>query len=505
MYVPEAQTAASRLAERYRVLLDIGRSLTGTLDHEDLYRAIYRETSRVLETSGFYISLYDAAHDSATIVFYADRGEAQRVEITYRGSDSEVIRTGEPALVHDRVAARSVLVLGDEEGEVTRSAVSAPLRHKGAVTGAISAQSYGANAYTEEDLELLQGIADVAAVAIENARHVSELERRGREAERIEEIGRALATSLDPQEVLGKVIDACLALTAADGAAVWLVDGVDRRARLAASGGSVELPPGAEWELSGFLGDRLLLERVPVVIQDLEAASEPVPESLQDLLRTGSGIAAPLVVGGDVGGILSAGSRHVRRFSDEDMRVLERLANQASLALGNARLHSSLQSLSLTDPLTGLANRRHLQIHVDKEVAAARRGRAIVAVIFDLDDFKKHNDTLGHLVGDEMLRAFARILAVENRAMNLVARYGGDEFVSILSDSRMEGARLYVTRVRESVAADPLLSRYGVTASAGLSAFERATMRTGDDLLKTADADLYRNKALRSRGAATGR
>jgi len=169
------------------------------------------------------------------------------------------------------------------------------------------------------------------------------------------------------------------------------------------------------------------------------------------------------------------------------------------VALENARLHSNLQALSLTDPLTGLPNRRRLQIHMDKEVAAARRGRNLVIVVFDLDDFKRYNDALGHLAGDDILRSFAQILDDENRAMNLVARYGGDEFVSILSDADMDGARLYIHRVTARVATDPIMGEKGVTVSIGMAEFDRSSMKTMDDVIQAADTDMYRVKALRQK------
>ena len=497
MHLPEAKITESQLAERYRVLLDIGRTLSATLGTEELFRAIYRETSRVLETAGFYIALYDQALDMATVVFYADRGIEKHVEITYRGSDSEVIRTGRASLLNDRAQGQTLLVLGDHDGELTRGSISAPLLHSGRVLGAISAQSYNLSAYSEDDLELLQGIADIAAVAVENARYVDALDKRRREAERIEEIGRALASSLDPQEVLGKVIDTCLSLIPAERALVWLVEGGSARATVAAAGGAAQASIDGEWQLDSWVQERLLVERVPLTL-DLESDLD-LAEEVRLHLGAGSVMAAPLIVGGDVGGILSVGSERGQRFDDEDHRVLQRLSSQASVALENARLHANLQSLSLTDPLTGVSNRRHLQVHLDKEVAAARRGRAVVTVIFDIDQFKLHNDTLGHLVGDGILRTFAKLLSEENRAMNMVARYGGDEFVSVLSETRMEGARLYVQRVAERVATDPLLSRHRVTVSSGSAAFDRTTMTNGQDMLKQADLDLYRKKARGSR------
>ena len=186
----------------------------------------------------------------------------------------------------------------------------------------------------------------------------------------------------------------------------------------------------------------------------------------------------------------------------DEERTLRRLASQASVALGNARLHASVQSLSLTDPLTLLANRRHLRMHLEREVAAARRGRALHAVLFDLDQFKQFNDTHGHLAGDRALQAFAEVLRAENRAMNLMARFGGDEFIGILSDSSDDGVHQYIERVLARVRHDPVLSSGGIEVTWGLSAFDRAVMRTPDELIAAADADFYRRKERRSHGLA---
>src|SRR5690606_15056905 len=133
-------------------------------------------------------------------------------------------------------------------------------------------------------------------------------------------------------------------------------------------------------------------------------------------------------------GALSVGHMEWRTYSADDLRVLERLANHAGIAVGNARLHERIRVLSLTDPLTGLANRRHLSVYLEREFAAARRGRTLSVLLFHLDRFKEYNDTAGHQAGDEALRAFARILRTETRTMNLTARYGGDEFIAVLTE-----------------------------------------------------------------------
>lgn len=488
----EADSARSSLAERYRVLLEIGRTLTGTLSPEELYRTIYQETAKVLEAAGFYIALYDQARDLATVVFYADQGQEEQARITYRGSDSEVIRTGQPSMVGDRLKVHSLMVLGDEESDITRSAISAPLRYKGRVIGAISTQSYNPEAYTDADLELLQGIADVAAVAVENARYVSELQRRRQEAEQIEEIGRALTSSLEHEEVLRKIIHAVQELLQADGATVWLFDQEENKARIAESSGELALPVGEQLSMGDTLREHFIEQRKPLLVDNVPE-SELLPEELKAYLRSQSALAVPLIIGDEVAGALSAGVFQKRGFTDEDTHLLQRLASQAAVALENANLHGEVQALTLTDPLTQLPNRRHLRMHLEKEFAAARRGRALAVILFDLDDFKGYNDTRGHVAGDEALRRVGQILASESRAMNLAARYGGDEFVSVVSDTPMEGCELHARRVVEKMEADPVLSEHGLTVSFGAADYDDS-MDAPEDLVRAADDNMYQDK-----------
>lgn len=489
MHAQEPRAASAPLAERYRVLLEIGHTLAGTLDSDDLYRALHRETVQVIDASGFYVSLYEADTDTATVVFYADEGGERKVSVRYAGTESEAIRSGAGVIESDPEPRPW---LPPVDGDEPRSSISAPLRYKGRTVGALTARSAQPGAFGEEDLELLCGIADIAAVALENARVVSELERRRREAEEVEEIGRALTSSLDTEEVMATVAEAVLRIMPeVVGSTVWLLEGTV--ARVTASAGAISLPMGASWDLRGSIYEGLVEDRTSVIVPDL-AEKPVVPGELRHHLPSGSGLAVPLTASGDVVGVLWAGSREPRAFSLDHVVVLVRIARQASVALENARLHSDIRSLSLTDPLTEIPNRRHLQMHLEREVAAARRGRHLVLVMFDLDNFKDYNDAAGHVAGDEALRTFARCLSKENRAMNLVARYGGDEFVSVLSDSSVEGAREYVARVHERMEAEPVFSENGITVSTGIAPFDPEKMTSMTDLIQAADRQLYQEK-----------
>lgn len=485
--------------KRYAVLLDIGRILTGTLQAGELYRAIYEQASRVLETTGFYISLYDEERDVATVVFYADRGEIERPGITYRGSQSRAIREARPVLESLDAPDRAIMLLGSEsDEEITRSVMAAPLLREGRVLGVISAQSYRPGAYTPDDLELLLAIGDLAAVAVHNARTVQELEQQRRESERLEAVGRALASSLDLTHVLERIVDATLDLVEADGAGVWLLR-PDMKAEVAMTAGELGLPTGALVPIPEALYRRMADERRPVTF-DARADQSLLPDEIRRLLRTESGLAVPLLIEAELIGALSVSHAVAREYHAEDVRLLERFAVHAAIAVSNARLHEQVRFLSLTDPLTELPNRRHMQIVLEKEFAAAERGRPLTLLLYDLDDFKTFNDTAGHQAGDDALRAFGRVLAAETRAMNLAARYGGDEFIVILSDTDYQGGTIHAGRLMKAMREDPLLRGIGV--SAGIATY-REGMAAAEDLIREADEALYLAKSNRGRGSVS--
>lgn len=147
---------------------------------------------------------------------------------------------------------------------------------------------------------------------------------------------------------------------------------------------------------------------------------------------------------------------------------------------------------ALTDPLTGLPNRRHASVFLDAAWAAAIRGRSMALVIFDLDRFKGVNDVQGHAEGDRVLRALGRVLAERTRRMDLSVRYGGEEFMTILMDCKIDQAELFAEQVRARVAA--LEFSWGrITLSAGVSAIEQG-MGSPDILVAAADRALYAAK-----------
>jgi diguanylate cyclase (GGDEF)-like protein len=210
-----------------------------------------------------------------------------------------------------------------------------------------------------------------------------------------------------------------------------------------------------------------------------------------------SWLGVPLFMYGECEGMITVQASRVAAFAPEHQRLLESLALQIAAALQNAHLYE----LAMVDGLTGLFVRRYFDARIDEEIERSRRyGTAFSVVMMDVDDFKKLNDTYGHLVGDRVLRAIANVVKEQMRGVDTAARYGGEEIAMILPRTEMVGAYNLAERIREAIAElrittdeDPPRA-LAVTASLGIAAFPESKAATGEDLVRRADKALYRAK-----------
>lgn len=157
--------------------------------------------------------------------------------------------------------------------------------------------------------------------------------------------------------------------------------------------------------------------------------------------------------------------------------------------------NARLEEFSFKDEVTGLYNRRFFTIRLEEEISRYRRFNHPVSVVLaDLDGFKAVNDELGHAVGDETLRDIAQILMRHSRGINVVSRYGGDEFVVLLVETSQAGARLYADRIRKFIESYPFGHGKRITASFGVASLPDDEVTTSEELMKAADTALYAAK-----------
>lgn len=214
----------------------------------------------------------------------------------------------------------------------------------------------------------------------------------------------------------------------------------------------------------------------------------------------GSFICVPLrIKGREVMGVLNAQKPDPHGFALGDLDLFQAVANQVAAALENAQLYQRTKELSTRDDLTGLFNRRHFFDNLEKEVQRARRYRRVFSLILlDLDDFKGYNDTYGHLKGDEALKEIGRLLLASTRRADIVARFGGEEFVVLLPEINAQGALVVAEKIRTAVEQYPFAGRTiqpggKMTVTLGLATYPTDS-EDGLELVDLADRALYLGK-----------
>jgi diguanylate cyclase (GGDEF)-like protein len=197
------------------------------------------------------------------------------------------------------------------------------------------------------------------------------------------------------------------------------------------------------------------------------------------LLQVRSVICIPVMIGDEVAGLLYIYNtqRSTRLFSDQDIRLAIAISHQAALTIQRARLMQKtqqLEELASTDPLTGVFNRRYFLELAEREVKRARRyGRPLALLLLDIDGLKAINESRGQAAGDAVLQAVSIRLHSTLRDIDVLGRYGGDEFAALLIEGDQASVEYVASRCQRSISDAPIASPAGplaVTASVGAAA-----------------------------------
>ena len=220
--------------------------------------------------------------------------------------------------------------------------------------------------------------------------------------------------------------------------------------------------------------------------------------------RTRSILCAPLISRGRTIGVVEIINRLGGRFTQSDREMLLTLVEPCAIAIENAVLFQKTEQLTITDDLTRLFNSRYLNVYIGREIKRCKRHGIPLSVIFlDLDGFKRVNDQYGHLAGSRTLSEVGSILAQAVRESDILARYGGDEFVAVLPETPASGAMVIAERIRRAIETHCFLEAQGlqarISASFGIAAYPDHAL-TPEGLIQKADQAMYRVKERNKNG-----
>jgi diguanylate cyclase (GGDEF)-like protein/putative nucleotidyltransferase with HDIG domain len=479
-----------RRSDELHILNEIGRALSSTLELDLLLERIYAEMRRLVDVSSFVIASHDTKTDQ--IRFEIEVTDGERLPRRSRPAGNHlveyVLRTRQPLLIRERFTEETQR-LGIEPLRQVGSMCAVPLVLYDRAVGVMMVHSPKEGVFDEGHQELLRVLANEASIAIENARLFTEEQKKSRHLTLINNVSSHAITTLNPVEMLEKIateIENSLAydhigIATLDYSTKELVVQAEAGARKEARGRRIEIGEGIVGQV-GRSGQMAMVREANALTPKMVLAGSV------------ASIALPVIYAEQLLGVLYVESSKPCEFPEQEILLLRTLADLFAGALHNALTFQKAQEQAITDGLTGVKTHRFLMEALSAEwKRSTRANRPFALVLMDLDRFKFVNDFYGHLEGDVILRRVGHILEQNCRRSDVVARYGGDEFVILMPETSMEQARQLANKLRTWVASDPLLRDKNITASFGIAGFP-IHGSTPQELLQVADSSMYLSK-----------
>ena len=479
---------AQRRTKEYELLTEIGQAVSSHLNQDEVLRTVQVELGQIFDTSTFYIAFQEEDEIRFELEIEGGIVFPKRSRGVSNGFTEHILKTGEPLLIEsDLEEMRAKLGVDFIPARPARSFCAVPIFIGGKPVGVMAALSTERELqFQHRDLEVMQTAAGQLGVAIENARLFTEEQRRGRHLAFLNNISKMAISSEDAEQMMAAIVREIQKNFHYDHIGIGIMDYATKDIEIKAEAGTASQTLGRRIAVgSGVLG-KVARTGVSALVQNasLGQLAGVLPESRAVLCL-------PIRYGEKLLGVLNIESREENAFAPQDVLILNTLADLLATALHNSFVFQKLQQQSITDGLTGIKTRRFFYEALSSEWRrASRSGRPFSVVLVDLDKFKEVNDSLGHLEGDLVLARVGRLLEQKCRQSNVVARYGGDEFIILMPETGIEQAQVLAERLRLWLATDPMLEEHHITGSFGVASFPVHGFSV-EDLIRVADAGMY--------------
>lgn len=499
--VSEQEHYVSRQNERLAVLAAL--SLLDK-DLSSLLRQIVEVTTELLPASGgSSVALWDSERERFQLVATTVPGQ------TLDGATSRIrSRGGATRWIMDNKRARIVPdVSKDPFGDTPMlkepglaALIGVPLMVSQEVLGVLYAFDKQVREYSQEDLHFMTILASRAANAIYLTRLLEKTQSALSSTLALQRVSSSLIAPTDDLTTLQAVVDNIAQALPAKRVLLLTLDPATREVTRFVVGGPDKtriVPDPFEHFWQGLTG-WVMRERKAAFSPKgtLDPRESALVQERRKEREAGSVIVAPLIFGSRIYGTLTA-VRDIDEadFDSKDLILLEELATQAAIALRNSELYEETKYLATVDELTGSFNRRHLFELGERELKRHHRLKhPLSALMFDIDYFKRVNDQYGHAVGDEVLRSLAERAALQIREIDILGRYGGEEFAVLLPETQLDEAREIAERLRHAALQPMTIGDLELTVSISLGVTEADEDSSLSHLLQRADVALYQAK-----------
>ena len=507
------QKEAERIEKEQRdfaeALADTAAVINSSLEINDVLEKILENAGRVVP------------HEASNIALVAEQGNAEFVRVknpekyhsmkfllalnlnVLEMKNFEIMaETQQPLIVADTHKDKN-WDHALEQSSWIRSYLGVPIIHQGKLLGFINLDAGVPNFFKAEHAERLKTFSNYAASAITNAKLYSDARYYAEETAILYEISLAIAAGVGLEKTTQAIFRQLKKVIPTDLFFLALYEKQEKMVSYfmyQADEKRIDIEPFYLMQRPSLT--RYVIQKGETVyVPDFKAENSEIKE--EDVIRVPgfdnrSFLGIPLILRGEVIGVLSVQSADPNAYNSRQTQLVETIAQQATIAMDNAKLFEKMQEMAITDSLTGLFNRRYFYMILNNEIERARRySLRLSMVMIDIDHFKNVNDTFGHLAGDDVLKALAEVCKQLLRQSDNMFRFGGEEFMIVLPETDQEEALKVAERIRATVADATFETKKGrvkITISLGVSQFNPDEFSDQNIFIESVDQTLYKAK-----------